>query len=120
MKTKIEFFQAETSYQFEADVKNSINVFTGTACNQLFKYISVAKSVGAKTFKFSEPINLRITAKGVKYDTSLCDQALQSKLECQRSDKGMKTFAKRVFELVKFSTQEVQEVSINEVLDSFK
>ena len=92
-------------------------MFVGTACNQLFRYVSVAKAVGAKTFAFNKPINLRITARGVKYDTSVCDQLLQNKLKCQRSDKGMQTFAKRVFELVKFSRNKEAIVFCDRLFD---
>jgi spermidine/putrescine-binding protein len=120
MKTKIEFFQEGTNYSFDAEVKNSVNNFVGTACNQMFRYVTIAKAVNAKTFDFKEPINLRVTAKGVRYDTSTCDQALQAKLKLQRSDKGMVNFAKRVFELVKWSTTEVQDVTMAELLESFE
>jgi hypothetical protein len=120
MKTKIEFYQSETNYSFESEIENSVNLFTGTALNQLFRYVNVAKSVGAKTFSFKEPINLRITAEDVKYDTGVCSQALQAKLKMQRNDKGMLRFGKRVFELVKWSTSEVQVLSINEVLEDLE
>lgn len=120
MKISVNFYQNEISYQFDAEVKDSVNHFTGTALNQLFNYVSLAKKVGASTFKFNQPINLSIVADGVKYDTGTCDQRFQSKLKCQRSSKGMATFSKRVFSLIKYSTNEVVDVSMNDVLEDLE
>lgn len=121
MLLSVSFYQNEIEYSFKAEVSNTgLNVFTGTALNRMFDFVSCAKSVNAKTFKFSQPINLRIEVEGKKYDTGVCNEMLQSKLKLQRSDRGMKTFAKRTFELIKFSTSEVIEMSINDVLESFE
>lgn len=120
MKTlKVNLYQNDASYSFSANVKkDSLQTFVGTSLNHFFTYVSVSKKVGSKSFSFNKPINLHIEVDGLKYDTGTCDIALTSKLKCQRTSKGFRLFASRCFEIIKFSTVNPVEMTLNDLLES--
>lgn len=119
MKLQVSFYQENGSYSFTADVsKDSLSTFVGTSLNRMIDYSSIAQKVGAKVFSFNKPINLCIEAEGKRYDTGTCSEKLQAKLKCQRNAKGYKRFCVRVYELIKFSTMEITEMTFQDVLKS--
>lgn len=117
---KVRFYQADADYQFSANVsEDSLNMFVGTALNQLTKYLNVAKKCNAKVFRFTSPIGLQVEANGKIYDTGLANEKLTCKLRVQRSSKGYTRFAVRTFEVVKFAVNPIEGITLQDYLNSF-
>ena len=118
---KVTFYQANGSYSFSTEVnKDSLSTFVGTSLNRMIDYSNVARKIGARVFSFNKPINLLIEVEGKAYNTGICSETLQAKLKCQRTNAGYTRYAKRVFELIKFATMDITEVTFVEVIKSLE
>ncbi len=91
---------------------------TGTALNRFWHYVKVCKRCNARGIQYNKPINIRIVNANRKIDTGTVTEELQSKLKLQRTNKGMRVFASRVWAIVKFSISEINEITLQDFVAS--
>lgn len=120
MKTTVFFYQDETSYSFSFDVtsenKQNLSTFVGTAVNRFRQFTEAAKRSKAKSFKFSENIDLLIEVDGKQlFDTAEVNETFGAKLKFARNKEGAKRFAHKVLDIVSFALSDIEIVDAKDL-----
>lgn len=114
-------YQNDTSLSLEfvinktqsiAKLKNNI---AGSICNQLFEWVALQKSVGAKGIKLSAPVMLKFDCSGMKFDTTTVRKELQQKLILRNNPKGRKIYAVRFSKIFNYATAEIKSVTLDQL-----
>jgi hypothetical protein len=117
---KIDFYQDETRLSFEFETQTELNQqkLNGSTLNELFKWISLQKDMGAKGLKLSQPINIKVEHNGKLFDTGNAKKQLQQKLKVNSSAKSMRKFAQRYTALISYMCSPFVALTVDEVLET--
>ncbi len=117
MKT-VEFqaYQENTNvkFNFELTEDSNNNQILGTVLNEVFAWVDLQKSVGAKGLKLNQPINIYFMVDGLVFDTGESQKSITQKLKLNTSKKHL--FAKRVKAIFDYSIRDINVVSFEDML----
>jgi hypothetical protein len=100
-----EAFQDGINLKLEYAIKRQTSEnICGNILNQLFRWVSLQRTVGAEGLKLSQPINLRFEIAGNNFNTALLRKSLQQKLKLQNTSAGRQLYAKRVWAILDYVT----------------
>lgn len=108
---------ATSVYNLEFDTKGKLNKgqIVGTACNELYRWVDIVKTMGSTFRTTGGHFDLQIISNSTTLDTSIVHRELKQKLSFNKTPESRKKFAQRVFKLVDFMSTEPTVIHIDDL-----
>lgn len=115
----------------EIDVLTSVTLSTtvtdvsaskvcGTALNELFEFVNMQRTIGAKGLRLDMPINLKFEIGDQVINTATWEKSNQAMLKLQNNAAGRRSFAVKFWTIFSYSIKPIKEVDMSDLLTELK
>lgn len=96
------------TFDIQGSFELSKNKIAGTILNELFRWVSFQREIGAKALQLNLPILLRFNVGGMSIDTGHVKKEVQQVLKLQNTAAGRKRYALRFMNTINYAAAKVQ------------